>query len=160
MYKRQAVLQGQTRYAIRTRAAHYLVHEQIIGVRTLDSVTPLTLTIRLFDSRKPLASVFFERGSSEVSVRQRAVLDSLIATFEVRNISFDVVGYTDEIGTRPINQTLSAKRASAITTELIRLGVGENRVSASGRGIEMLGMSTGLSENPQSRRVDIFPTQR
>ncbi len=154
------VLAAETRYVIRSSAKHYVRHEQIIGIRTIDSITPLTLTIRMFDSRKPLASVFFDRGSSEVSAQQRAVLDSLIATYEVRNINFDVVGYTDEVGTRPFNQTLSSKRADAITTELIRLGIGEGRVSASGRGIEMLGLSTGLAENPVSRRVDIFPVQR
>lgn len=153
-------LKGHSRYHIRTMAEHYIPHEQIIGVRTIDTVTPLILTIRMFDSQKPLASVFFERGSYEVSAQQRAVLDSLIATYEVRNINFNVVGYTDEIGTRPLNQTLSSRRADAITAELLRLGIGEGRVSASGRGIETLGMSTGLSENPQSRRVDVFPVQR
>lgn len=154
------VLEGHSRYNIRTLAEHYVPHEQIIGIRTIDTITPLTLTIRMFDGRRPLASVFFERGSSEVSAQQRAVLDSLIATYEVRNINFNVVGYTDEVGTRPFNQTLSSKRADAITAELLRLGIGEGRVSASGRGIEMLGMSTGLSENPQSRRVDVFPVKR
>lgn len=155
-----AVLRQNTRYRIRTHATHYVTHEQVIGVRGLDSLTPLILTIRLFDTRRPLASVYFDRGSSIVSEVQRAILDSLIATYEVRNIGFNVVGYTDEIGTKPFNQTLSAERAHAIAAELIRLGVDQQRVQATGRGIEMLGMRTGLSENPGSRRVDIFPVQR
>lgn len=150
-------LEEHTQYLIRTKAKYYVAHRQSIGIRTLDSLTPLVLSIRMFDTRKPLASVYFDRGSYEITAHQREILDSLIAKYEVRNISFSVVGYTDQIGSVPFNQTLSSKRAGAITQELVRLGVDASRVSSAGRGIETFGLSTGISENPTSRRVDIFP---
>ncbi|MDZ4746655.1 MAG: RecX family transcriptional regulator [bacterium] len=153
-------LPALSRYSIRTTSSKYVTHEQVLGIRTIDSITPLTLTIRMFDTRKALASVYFDRGSSDVSEIQRATLDSMIAKYEVRNIAFNVVGYTDEIGTRPFNLTLSSKRANAISEELVRLGVDKARVQSTGRGIETLGLSSGISENPLSRRVDIFPAQR
>ena len=76
----------------------------------------------------------------------------------MRQIDFEVVGYTDVVGTPPRNKTLSQQRARSVFEKLLLLGLLPDRIRPIGRGIENPGTFLGLKENPQSRRVDIFPT--
>lgn len=46
----------------------------------------------------------------------------------------EVIGHTDSIGTEAYNQNLSEQRAASIYNELIRLGVGKERLTTSGKG--------------------------
>ena len=148
-----------TRNIIRTSSPGYVTHKQTIGIKTIDSTVDLRLTTQLFPRNTPLLSVYFERGISELSAEQLERLRTMIATYDIRNIAFEVTGYTDKIGTVPFNQTLSAQRAETIKRLLIENGLGADRITAVGRGIEIPMIFTPLSENPQSRRVDIFAAE-
>jgi outer membrane protein OmpA-like peptidoglycan-associated protein len=153
-------LPAHTRYAITTAAPSYVRHHQVIGVRTLDSTMPLRTTTRIFDTRVPLASVYFNRGEAQLTDEAIAALSDLVARYELRQIDLVVTGYTDVLGTAPMNRTLSAQRAESVAVELARMGIAADRITAVGRGIENPGTLIGLGENPQSRRVDIFAAER
>lgn len=153
-------LPAQHHYRIKTKVPHYVPHHQGIGVRTLDSTMPLRVTTKMFDTRRPLASIYFDRGVAQLSDDNIALLTDLVKRYDIRQIAFDVVGYTDVIGTKPLNATLSELRAEAVAAHLVLLGLRQDRVHAIGRGIENPGTLLGLKENPQSRRVDIFPTEK
>ena len=141
-----------------TRASHYVDHHHVIGEGTLDSNTTIRVTTRLFDTRKPLASIYFDRGVAQLNSENAALLQNLVQQYDVRQIDFEVVGYTDVVGTPPRNNTLSQQRARSVFEKLLLLGLLPDRIRPIGRGIENPGTLLGLKENPQSRRVDIFPT--
>ncbi|MBK6418330.1 MAG: RecX family transcriptional regulator [Ignavibacteria bacterium] len=148
------------RYHIDTKVQHYVPHHQVIGIRTLDSTTLLRVTTKVFDTRRPLASIYFDRGVAQLSDEHIAMLTALVQRYDMRQIAFDVVGYTDVVGTRALNTTLSGQRAESVAAQLVVLGLDQNKVRAIGRGIENPGTLLGLKENPQSRRVDIFPSEK
>ncbi|MCX6139873.1 MAG: RecX family transcriptional regulator [Candidatus Kapabacteria bacterium] len=153
-------LPAHRRYHIESRAAMYVTHRQVIGIRTLDSTTSLRVTTQMFHTQRPLASVYFDRGAAQLSAENIELLKELVKRYDLRQISFDVVGYTDMLGTIPANKTLSAQRAESVVEELKTIGLHEDRIRAIGRGIENPGTLLSLKENPQSRRVDIFPVDR
>ena len=87
----------------------------------------------------------------------RKIAMHLKAHPELGNIT--IVGHTDSRGKAPMNQKLSLKRAEAVKTMLIKLGVNPQRLAAEGKG------STAL-KNPkkskrahrQNQRVELIPT--
>lgn len=153
-------LASQRRYFVTTEAKNFVSHRQSIGIRNLDSVTDLRVTIGMFDKRVPLASIFFDRGVAQLNEENLRLLVQLVERYDIRQIAFDVVGYTDFVGSKSLNATLSQNRAEAVSTELVRLGLFQDRIRSIGRGIEHPGTLLGLVENPQSRRVDIFPADQ
>lgn len=154
------VLPQHRRYVIRAVADGYIAAEQTLGIRSLDSISPLHLSITLFDTRRPLASLYFERGSSVLSDSSMDVLRGLAEAYGLRAVNFDVAGYADVVGSVPFNKALSEQRAEAVKAALSKLNIDPARVTARGKGIEVIGLSMGMQENPLSRRVDIFPTER
>jgi len=153
------MLTSGKRYHIEARAAHHVSAMQTIGVRRLDSISELRLSVYLFDRRMPLASVFFDRGSNDVGPAEQAKLDELVQRYGLRAVGFEVVGYTDPIGNQRDNARLSTGRAEATREALRKAGADEKRIKASGRGVEYQGTQLFLKEHPQSRRVDIFPAE-
>jgi len=154
------VLPQQHHYAVSATAPQYVRSHQVLGIRTLDSISPLHLTISLFDTRRPLASLYFERGSFRVSDSSVAALRALATTYGMRAVNFDVAGYADMLGSVPFNKVLSEQRAESVAATLATFGIDPVRVTARGKGIEAVGMTvSGSRENPLSRRVDIFPAE-
>lgn len=145
------------RYHIRTTLQHYLPHVQTIGIRNIDSTVDLRVAVKLFDTRRPIASVFFDRGSAQLRPEDQDVLKKLVQDLQTMQVAFNVIGYTDLVGATPKNKTLSEQRAESVTEHLRQLGLGSARLRTLGRGIENPGTLFMLKENPQSRRVDIFP---
>jgi len=155
------VLPQQHRYNVSASAESYVTAHQVLGIRTLDSISPLHLTISLFDTRRPLASLYFERGSFIISDSSVATLKELARTYGIRAVNFDVAGYADMLGSAPFNRTLSEQRAEAVAATLSKYGIDPKRVAARGKGIETIAMTvSGSRENPLSRRVDIFPADQ
>lgn len=150
-------LPQKSSYTIRAEAPGYTESHQTLTLRTLDSTLAVRQTIRLFRSDEPLASLYFERGTSSVSDQHRSILRSLVDTFGLRNVGFAITGYADDLGRRPFNMTLSSKRAEAIKEACIELGIPEDKLIAIGKGVEVPNLLSAMRENPQSRRVDIFP---
>jgi outer membrane protein OmpA-like peptidoglycan-associated protein len=147
----------QQSYSIMAGGPYYTSQRQRLGIRTLDSVTTLRLTMRLYDTRIPLASLYFERGTAELSDSAIAVLTRFAKEHGIRAMDLRIVGYTDMVGSLTYNRKLSADRASAVTTFLSEHGVDARRMTSRGEGIEPLPSRLGVLEHPKSRRVDIFP---
>jgi len=75
------------------------------------------------------------------------------------SVRLTVTGYTDTSGSPGYNQRLSERRANAVATALVQLGVARGDMAISGRGENDLRVPTpdGVRE-PQNRRVEIvFP---
>jgi outer membrane protein OmpA-like peptidoglycan-associated protein len=67
-----------------------------------------------------------------------------------------IVGHTDDVGSDSFNQTLSEKRASAVSTYLASLNVGYGRLKTQGKGETQPSVSNSTEESrSQNRRVEI-----
>lgn len=83
----------------------------------------------------------------------RNVLNQLSRAVLATNAVLRVVGYTDEAGSAPRNQSLSQQRAERVAAELIALGIPRNRIIAVGRStnLDLVPRSGASSSN---RRVE------
>ena len=67
-----------------------------------------------------------------------------------------VVGHTDNVGSNAYNQSLSKKRASAVSSYLVSNGISKSRIDATGKGETQPTASNETEENrSQNRRVEI-----
>lgn len=145
---------SHTKHQIVIDAPGYLPATQIISIREIDSSTTARITVKLIEEHRPLLSLFFERGTSDLTNAHRDSLYLLAFRFNNRDISFVVEGYSDIVGKRKFNEALSDARARAVYESLLPLVKGQ--VSWQGKGVEMGVRSMIGLEFPASRRVDIF----
>ena len=73
----------------------------------------------------------------------------------------EIQGHTDDVGALPHNLDLSQRRAEAVRTELIRLGVPQERLVAHGYGtLRPLVAGTDEASRAQNRRVQFVVAKR
>lgn len=105
-----------------------LYQEESVGdVTTYESVT-------VSAEAQPLFA--FDR--SEVRADEQWKLESFVS--ELTGADFEtvwVVGHADRIGTVEYNQGLSERRASSVKAFLVKLGIADDKISASGRSESM-----------------------
>lgn len=102
----------------------------------------------------------FEYNSSEIagsSARTMATLAKALASPQLQNRSFTVIGHTDASGSAAYNKALSDRRAAAVRRYLMENGVSSARLKALGKGESQLlnGDDPNAAEN---RRVEIQAT--
>jgi OOP family OmpA-OmpF porin len=76
----------------------------------------------------------------------------------VRHLGFisAVTGHTDTVGSQRYNQALSERRAGAVKTEMMRLGMGGTDITAIGKSFSEPLIATGPGvREPQNRRAMI-----
>jgi outer membrane protein OmpA-like peptidoglycan-associated protein len=101
--------------------------------------------------------VFFGHNETNLTpeaqevVRQAAEAAKLLGA-----VTLSLVGHADRSGSDEYNEALSLKRAVSVKTALIKEGVAENKISASGKGEgdPLVPTADGVRE-PQNRRVHI-----
>jgi OmpA-OmpF porin, OOP family len=79
--------------------------------------------------------LLFETGSATLvpsSLEQLGNINEIMRAFP--NVKLKLGGYTDNVGRAAANMKLSADRATAATAELVKLGVGADRLTAEGYG--------------------------
>ncbi|MGL5893146.1 MAG: OmpA family protein, partial [Bacteroidales bacterium] len=75
------------------------------------------------------------------------------------NTDINIVGHTDNTGTRDVNEKLSAKRAEAVATFLGNSGVSRARMTTLGKAFDEPVADNATPEGrTQNRRVEIFIT--
>ncbi len=109
-----------------------------------------------------LGDVLFDTGKSQLRADGNRDMAQL-AEFFRRNPerSASIEGHTDSVGSSDSNQTLSDRRAGAVKTALMRMGVPADRLTASGFGEDAPVADNDTATGRQmNRRVEIvFPTQ-
>jgi outer membrane protein OmpA-like peptidoglycan-associated protein len=82
-------------------------------------------------------SVTFLTGSAVLSKQAAVELDKLYAILNERpNVAINIEGHTDNTGRPETNKTLSQKRADAVKAYLVKKGIAEDRMTATGFGPE------------------------
>lgn len=102
--------------------------------------------------------VFFAFDSAVVSDAGKKILSDVVADFKKRGASATVAinGHTDTAGTNAYNLGLSKRRAEAVRSELVKLGVPANKMVVTFFGEDMLRVKTP-DNKPEAgnRRVNI-----
>lgn len=103
------------------------------------------------------SQLLFDYGKNDLKESNKADLQKFAATLkEYANTDLVIVGHTDNVGSDAFNQTLSEKRASAVSNYLGSLGIAYSRLRTEGKG-ELQPVASNDSENDrmQNRRVEI-----
>jgi len=101
--------------------------------------------------------ILFDVDSTYVRPDLRTDLGKLAANLQrYPNTTVDVIGHTDNTGAASYNQSLSARRASAVASVLMNSGVTPSRVRSYGRGEdEPVASNLTIEGRRQNRRVEI-----
>ena len=102
----------------------------------------------------------FEFNSDQISgssQKTMATLAKALASPQLENRSFTVVGHTDAKGSAAYNKALSDRRAAAVRRYLMDNGVASSRLRALGKGESQL-LNSNDPEAGENRRVEIQAT--
>lgn len=123
--------------ASRERWAHDFFGADIVVVDTIEVVAPTQPVTRPEDVRcgaRMPAAVTFATASSRIDSRGRKLLDAIVPC--LKDGSYEVAGYTDNIGSAEDNMRLSKARAESVRAYMILKGVAADRLVAVGYGAE------------------------
>jgi outer membrane protein OmpA-like peptidoglycan-associated protein len=103
------------------------------------------------------SQLLFDYGKTDLKESNKADLQKFSETLkQYTDTDLLIVGHTDNVGSDAFNQTLSEKRASAVSNYLATLGISYNRLRTEGKG-ELQPVSSNETEDnrTQNRRVEI-----
>lgn len=108
------------------------------------------------DGKFVTRGILFDINQSTIKPESMGVLNEIVEMMKNHvDLKFSIEGHTDSDGDTAINQTLSEKRASAVKSILVELGIDEERFSTKGFG-ESVPVDT--NETPEgkanNRRVE------
>jgi outer membrane protein OmpA-like peptidoglycan-associated protein len=108
-------------------------------------------------SRPMSVLLYFLEGKDELTPDSRQVVDRVVAEIAGRPAAeVVVIGHTDRVGSVAFNDALSLRRAQRVRDDLVRLGVGADRIEVAGRGErEPLVPTEDEVAEPRNRRVEI-----
>ena len=103
------------------------------------------------------SGIAFDFNASTVKAQFRATMVAVAQTLAAYPSTFvDVAGFTDSLGTDPVNQALSDQRAAAVADNLSRLGVNRARIAAKGYGkAQPVASNADEAGRARNRRVEI-----
>jgi OOP family OmpA-OmpF porin len=115
-----------------------------------------TVCQQLFSDLLSKGKIRFESGRDTINADSAGLLDRLIETaLRCPNVNIEIAGHTDSDGEGGFNQTLSEKRAQAVTDFLVKAGLPANRFTAIGYGSTQPVASNDTDEGKaQNRRID------
>lgn len=138
---------------VATRAGQVLGPENVIVEYTIDPTAPKPDSAPLYVNN----SILFGPGLALLNVEARATLDlgvTLLALFP--EVTFDIEGHTDSVGTEEENLALSTRRVDAIVDYLIGKGVDPTRLTALPKGeSEPIADNATLEGQALNRRIEI-----
>lgn len=105
----------------------------------------------------PLYGIKFPAGRAELTPDSNTILTEVATMLEAHpDWHIRVEGHTDNTGTKLANQTLSARRAAAVVTALVALGVKRTRLDWSGIGdARPVGPNATEDGRAKNRRIEL-----
>lgn len=107
-------------------------------------------------------TIEFEAGNSSLTPSGRQTLDLLVPVLQrLAGRSFEVIGHTDALGSRPQNIALSAARADAVKAYLVAKTIGADSITTSGVGPDRpLAANDTAEGRARNRRIELRVVQR
>nr|MBP6532478.1 OmpA family protein [Bacteroidia bacterium] len=107
-----------------------------------------------------LKNIFYETDKFDLKDESKTELTKLM-DFLNKNpkVHFEISGHTDNVGSKPYNQTLSEKRAKTVYDYLIAAGIPASRLSSKGYGdTKPISDNTTDTGRSQNRRTEFLIT--
>lgn len=157
-------------------AAYYLVDNVSVKEVSADHTCVQNLVVKRLEKKKQEAlknnvfalllsgeaksitfkNVQFETNRSDLKKESFPELEQLLAFLENSNAAIEIAGFTDNVGSAELNQTLSLARAESIKTWLVSRGIEDSRLSTIGFGASNFVADNTTETNRQlNRRVEI-----
>jgi outer membrane protein OmpA-like peptidoglycan-associated protein len=101
--------------------------------------------------------LYFDFGSDKLKIESAPAIEQLVKYLkENPNVKIQVEGHTDNIGTSTANLTLSEKRASTVKNDIVKNGIGTERLNIKGFGsLQPISNNSTDIGRAQNRRVTI-----
>ena len=109
------------------------------------------------DHRAVIYGIYFDFNSATIKPQSATVLGTIAEVMKKNaDWTLTVEGHTDNIGGNAANEELSTRRAAAVRTALIQLGISEKRLLASGFGASApRDTNATLAGRARNRRVEL-----
>lgn len=107
-----------------------------------------------------LAGITFETNSAKIHKDDEVTLNAALAVLkENPNLKLEVLGYTDNVGSRESNVKLSENRANAVKQWLVNKGLTADRITIKGMGPDKpIADNATVEGRQQNRRVELSPS--
>jgi OOP family OmpA-OmpF porin len=127
-----------------------------ISVKPAAAPVDATVCQQLFADLLAKGRIQFESGRATIDPDSAGLLDRLVETAQrCPNVNIEIAGHTDGDGDAVFNQTLSEKRAQAVTDYLVKAGLPADRFTATGYGSTQPVAGNDTDEGKaQNRRID------
>jgi OOP family OmpA-OmpF porin len=127
-----------------------------ISVKPAAAPVDATVCQQLFAGLLSKGKIRFESGREAINPDSAGLLDRLVETaMRCPNVNIEIAGHTDADGEDGFNQTLSEKRAQAVTDFLVKAGLPANRFTALGYGSTQPVAGNDTDEGKaQNRRIE------
>jgi OOP family OmpA-OmpF porin len=124
------------------------------NISNSDSVSVVTKK-----EKEILQIIYFDFDKYNLTDVSSNSIKKFIEEYKNKIDTFLVVGHTDTKGTKEYNLELSLKRAEAVKTILIRLGISSEKIMILGEGERKLLVQTkDETKHPANRRAEISPS--
>ena len=128
--------------------------ENLKNISNSDSVSVVTKK-----EKEILQIIYFDFDKYNLTDVSSNSIKKFIEEYKNKIDTFLVVGHTDTKGTKEYNLELSLKRAEAVKTILIRLGISSEKIKILGEGESKLLVQTkDETKHPANRRAEISPS--
>lgn len=129
-----------------------------ISVKPAAAPVDATVCQQLFSDLLAKEKIRFESGRATIDPDSAGLLDRLVETaLRCPNANIEIAGHTDADGENAFNQSLSEKRAQAVTDYLVKAGLPASRFTATGYGSTQPVAGNDTDEGKaQNRRIDFL----
>ena len=118
---------------------------------------PVIETVVIEKVNKAAQNIFFATGSAKLLAKSNVSLNNVVAILNANpSYKVDIDGHTDITGKPEKNQALSEARANAVKVYLVSKGIDENRLVATGYGIDKpIADNKTAAGRSKNRRVEM-----
>lgn len=135
------------------RKAEELKELENANVETITDANGLTAIKVTFDS-----GILFDFNKSNLSADAQANLKKFAEEMkDLEDTNITIWGHTDNVGTEAANQSVSQKRADAVSKNLQTNGIAKSRITAEGKSFTMpVADNETEAGRAQNRRVEVY----
>ncbi|NIA23678.1 MAG: OmpA family protein, partial [Proteobacteria bacterium] len=103
-----------------------------------------------------LQGIYFDSGSATIKPSSYTILDKVVKLLEeYPDITVEIQGHTDSVGSANSNLRLSFARANAVKAYLVQMGISPSRLIARGYGESMpIAPNTTRAGRARNRRIE------
>ena len=127
-------------YALNVSKTGYIFHSENFSLQATQNREPITKNIELVapkisDAPIVLRNIFFATGSAELKPESYVELNKLVDLLNANpTMKIQVMGHTDNVGSKESNLILSDNRAKSVSGYLISKGIQADRLTNKGYG--------------------------